>query len=222
MTNPALTVDMIFLKLSCVVILLCCRLKFSVATDVDLGLVGSLIPSNFPNQNVTSYAVRYLDAKSRDRQDCLNNQLLSGPENASTCGSLAFALNATGRRDRNGRNVSRRLRNVIVLVFPGAYSLERGISVQNANGLVIAKHPEEEGDVILQCNDSENTIYNLDIRFSKNVAVRGILGTRCGPRGSALRFLVTENIIMENCIFRYAVVVCCCLSYKVNILSAAN
>jgi len=187
------------LKLSCMVFL-SFWLKFTIATDVDL--LASLIPTNFPKQNVTSYTVRYLDARSKDSKDCLTNQLLSLPENASACGSLAFALDTT-RYDRYGRNVSRRIRNVIVLVVPGTYGLERGISVRSANGLIIAKHPAaKEGEVIFQCNDSETTIYNLDILYSKNVAIQGVLGTRCGPRGAALRFKLTEKITMENCIFR--------------------
>ena len=170
---------------------------------VDEGLRNiAIIPSNFPDQNSASYTIRYLDSESSDGPDCLQNQsFLSPPANVSACRTLAYALNATRGGSRN-RSTASGIQNLIILVTPGVYGLEQGITAKKSNGLIIAKQPAATGEVIMQCEDNDRTIYNLDIRDSQNIGINGIVATKCGPRGTAMRFVHSEKVTMTNCIFR--------------------
>ncbi len=169
--------------------------------DENVG-IESLIPLNFPDQNIENYTVRYLNnSSSSDTPDCLVNQQLLSAENVSSCKSLAHAVASTVRGPYN-RSVARRVRNLIVLISPGTYGLERGITAEHTTGLILAKQQDKSGEVVFRCGDTETTIYNLDLKYSQYVSINGIVWTGCGPRGAAVRLTQTRSVTITGSIFK--------------------
>lgn len=169
------------------------------------GCLGDLeiIPSNFQDQNLSSYTIRYLASESSDGPDCLENQPFPAPlSNVTACGTLAYVLETRIRTRSRNRSIVGRIKKTIIFITPGVYGLEKGITADESEGLIVAKHPEETGEVIFQCNDNSNSIYNFEVSDSIDVAIYGITGTKCGPNGAAMRIIRSQRVTMSDCMFR--------------------
>ena len=163
----------------------------------------TIIPPTFPSQDVNSYAIRYLsNTRGSDLEVCLSNQSYLAPaENVSACQTLAFAI--SGRASVERGNVVFGLNNTIVLVSPGIYSYSAGIEIHNSSGVILAKDPRYEGDVIFSCSSlNETNFNNLYFRMVENVALIGITAVQCGLFTANIVFQYCRQIAVSNCIFK--------------------
>jgi len=187
-------------------------------------LVGSftgdatIIPLTFPQQDVSSYTIRYLSqTHGSDVEACHSNQSYLAPlANVSACQSLGYAIIKL-TPEEEGSNKVFGFNNTIVLVSPGVYSYggSGGIEIHESSGVILAKDPRYEGEVVFSCESlNETNLNNLFFYQVKHVALVGITGVKCGLLNANVVFQLCTSITVSQCTFRQVVM---CLYFVMNV-----
>ena len=157
----------------------------------------------FPGSTIADYTLRYLSTNGNDNEECLQSQSFPpvsdhGENRSSTCGTLRYAI--TGSHNVSSFNVS----NVVLLIWPGQYGYGKlGVSMTNFINIVVRKVPGSEGEVVLQCDEYLNNVYNNLYFFeSSYVLLKELVFTKCGPLSPGMATYRTQNIRIEKCIYR--------------------
>lgn len=165
------------------------------------GTIDHLIPPTFLDHHPSKYTLRYLShANGSDTEACLQDQWTA--ESISACQTLTFAL--AERPESPGIPVNAaNITNTIILVSPGEYDYGGGIDVYESSGLIIAKNPSMDGEVVFQCVTLlEMRFNNLFFKYVDHVAISGIVGTNCGIFGANMAFQFVTDLAISNCTFR--------------------
>ena len=187
----------------------------------------SFFPDGFSGADFSQYTVRYVSNSSsgQDTEACLQSQPLplplpQGYEGCMTvesytaavpgvvpCRSIGYSLleecNLLDYRDC----VANVTTNLLILVYPGVYNYgaNYSVTVNNYSNLVIRRLPvcEQDGEAELSCTRFIDTLYNnLFIRYSNNLAIDGIVFSRCGSKSPGAAMSNVHNATITNCIFR--------------------
>lgn len=167
-----------------------------------LSRTSDIIPDNFPLRDLSRYTVRYVSESGNDTASCLSNQLYP-PDLLSSatlhCGSLVYAL-TSGHHFRSDDKS-----NVIVLIFPGSYTMgDRGIEIYDFRNIILSKMPGASGEVVIKCTRMlEDNYNNLFIVRALNFALTGIVFTECGSYSTPVRLQDSSNAIVRDCTFRW-------------------
>ena len=184
---------------------------------------GGFFPESFPDTNISQYTVRYVSTYGQDTEECLQNQpyppppSFSGdcqqppdPESAiSHCRTIGYSVleNCTGMNYTNC--TAGVTSNLIVMFYPGAYfyyddlSVDLSVIVQNYTNLMIRKVPSCLDEVVFSCTRFTNSVYNnLYFIAVINLAIDGIVFSRCGPYSPGAAMNITINATFTNCEFR--------------------
>ena len=116
------------------------------------------------------------------------------------CRSFHYALHGV---EEKGERSS--VRGLVVELGEGTYVLTGSQQIINSVGVaIIGAGPDK---TILQCGEfgDEDKVcdyMNLQIRNSTDVVLRGLTFTRCGPITSALYIALSDNVYLQDCVFR--------------------
>ena len=158
-----------------------------------------IIPDSFPARDLSSYTVRYLSESGNDTESCLSGQ--SYPlTNATTRCCRSFGYSLTGGHYFRSSNKS----NVIILIFPGNYTMgKRGVEIFDYYNVILSKMPDTVGEVVIKCNEYfEDDYNNLFVADGVNFALSGLVFTECGSYSTPVRLQNTLNAVISNSIFR--------------------
>lgn len=172
-------------------------LAFSTPASPTAG--PEIIPEVFPIRNTSQYTIRYLSEGGNDTASCLSNQTYPvDPQLGQYCGSLVYALSG-------GTNFQSHVRNLIVLILPGSYSMgERGIVIFNYQNIVLSKLPGNSGEVVIRCDRYlEDNFNNFYVANAVNFALNGLVFTGCGSYSTPVRLEDSHNAVISNCTFRF-------------------
>lgn len=177
-----------------------------------------LFPENFPDKNISHYTVRYVSPNGQDSEECLLNQPYpppSGcepPDSSSTathCESIGYSLLERCAGLNYTDCTAQVTSNLIILFYPGSYGYYDKLSVvlQNYTNLMIRRIPSCEttpnDEVIFSCNNYTKDFYNnLYFISAVNLAMDGIVFSRCGPYSPGAGMINTTNATITNCEFR--------------------
>lgn len=185
-----------------------------------IAAAAGFFPENFPDTDISQYTVRYVSPNGQDTEDCLQNQPYPPPSDggcqqpvdpaseASHCGSIGYSLleNCTGT---NYTNCTAKITsNLIILFYPGSYGYydDLSIVVENYSNLMIKKVPScisNQEEVVFSCNSYRNDLFNnLYFVSAVNLAMDGIVFSRCGPFSPGAAMYNTTNTTITNCEFR--------------------
>lgn len=191
-------------------------------------------PESFPDQDISQYTVRYVSPNGQDTEGCLQSQPYpppsvgcQSPDSAESavmpCRSIGYSLleRCAGLDYMITDCTAEITSNLITLFYPGTYGYYDNLSVvlQNYSNLVIGKVPScktSQEEVVFSCNrytDEEGLYNNLYFISAVNLAMDGIVFSRCGPYSPGAAMLNTTNATITNCEFRY-------VSFKSKILLA--
>lgn len=181
---------------------------------------GFILPESFPDQDISQYTVRYVSPNGQDTEECLQSQPYPPPSEGcqppstesgvTPCRSIGYSLleRCDGVNYFVTNCTAQVTRNLITFFYPGTYGYYDNLSVVlfDYNNVMIRKVPSchtSQDEVEFSCNVFTEKLYN-NLYFSNvtNLAMDGIVFSRCGPYSPGAAMINTTNATITNCEFR--------------------
>lgn len=177
-------------------------------------------PDTFSDTNISRYRVRYVSVYGQDSKECLRNQPYPPPSSSSDCQqppdpesaithckTIGYSLleDCAGLDYTNSNCTAEVTSNLIIMFYPGTYVYYDDLSVviQNYTNLMIRRVPLCLDEVVFSCTRFTNSTYNNLYFISViNLAMDGIVFSRCGPYSPGAAMYNTINATFTSCEFR--------------------
>lgn len=169
---------------------------FQVTTSSHCGTVESNWFTSTQMEYGNGFSIRHFDPASSNNTSTNNTSCLNYTASSQSCESLRHAIFG----DSNSAE------NVTVYIAKGSHILHDGLQLNEAKfvSLISLEGPEL---TILECGKNpvfdECQLKNVHLINSQYVLFSGLTFTKCQPLVAFVHVQDSDQVVFENCIFRY-------------------